>query len=583
MTINAFIRHISLSLSAAILFMPFLGGVHLFDWDEINFAEAAREMIVSGDWTKVQINFEPFWEKPPLFFWLQALSMKVFGVNEFAARFPNAVCGIITLNLVYYIGRKHVSEKFSFCWVLCFIGSFTPFFFFKSGIIDPWYNLFIFSSLYVIYLAFLNQDNRSQLWLLAGLLVGFAVLTKGPVAILVVGLCVLSFWALNRFKPFFGVVSAFGFVLAMVLVPAIWFLPETLLNGPWFIRSFLKYQADLLLSPVASHGQPWYYHPLVLLVGCFPASVFALSKFLPQRGYSSELVLLKKMMIVLFWVVLILFSVVTTKIVHYSSLCYFPLTFLAALTVYDSIDSKKQVVLNKLQRIVLAILTIFWFLILTFVPLLANNATLKSLVISNLKDPFLIENIMATSNWNGFEWMIGVLFLAIWVWFFIRRRSPKAFIATLTVQFMLIFITLAFIVPQVEGHIQRSAIAFYKKHQKEDALFITYKFKSYAPYFYGKVKPSVYDSSSLEKRNKILRSLKSMSFTDLSAKQKDDFEYAFRQWLIDSVSSQKAYIVASIYKAEELDNKVLLERLYQQGGYVFYRKRNSTSQLKPVQ
>jgi 4-amino-4-deoxy-L-arabinose transferase-like glycosyltransferase len=80
---------------AALLFVPFLGGVHLFDWDEINFAEAAREMIVTGDYLTVQINYLPFWEKPPLFIWMQVISMKLFGINEFAARFPNAVCGIV--------------------------------------------------------------------------------------------------------------------------------------------------------------------------------------------------------------------------------------------------------------------------------------------------------------------------------------------------------------------------------------------------------------------------------------------------------------------------------------------------------
>ena len=52
---------------SSLLFMHSLGTVHLFDWDEINFAESAREMIVSGNYMQVQINFEPFWEKPPIF------------------------------------------------------------------------------------------------------------------------------------------------------------------------------------------------------------------------------------------------------------------------------------------------------------------------------------------------------------------------------------------------------------------------------------------------------------------------------------------------------------------------------------
>src|SRR5438270_9613746 len=99
-------------VGAALLFVPFLGTTHLFDWDEINFAEASREMLVTHNYAIPQIAFQPFWEKPPLFFWLQVIAMKIFGVNEFAARFPNAVCGLLTLLLLFRIGRKHVNERF---------------------------------------------------------------------------------------------------------------------------------------------------------------------------------------------------------------------------------------------------------------------------------------------------------------------------------------------------------------------------------------------------------------------------------------------------------------------------------------
>ncbi|HMX05395.1 MAG TPA: glycosyltransferase family 39 protein, partial [Chitinophagales bacterium] len=89
--------YVVIALMGSVLFIPFLGASHLFDWDEINFAEASREMIVTGNYTQTQIDFHQFWEKPPFFFWLQSASMHIFGVNEFAARFPNAICGILTL------------------------------------------------------------------------------------------------------------------------------------------------------------------------------------------------------------------------------------------------------------------------------------------------------------------------------------------------------------------------------------------------------------------------------------------------------------------------------------------------------
>ena len=80
-----------LVIFSAVCFLPFLGNAHLFDWDEINFAEIAREMLVSNDYFHPKMNFELFTEKPPFFFWLQAICMNIFGINEFASRLPNAI------------------------------------------------------------------------------------------------------------------------------------------------------------------------------------------------------------------------------------------------------------------------------------------------------------------------------------------------------------------------------------------------------------------------------------------------------------------------------------------------------------
>ncbi|MFN8397990.1 MAG: glycosyltransferase family 39 protein, partial [Bacteroidia bacterium] len=104
---------------ALVSFLPFLGAAPLFDWDEINFAESAREMIVSGNYFQVQINFEPFWEKPPLFIWLQVLSMKAFGVSAFAARLPNALVGVATLMALYWQGANWRGRRFG--WMVAWM------------------------------------------------------------------------------------------------------------------------------------------------------------------------------------------------------------------------------------------------------------------------------------------------------------------------------------------------------------------------------------------------------------------------------------------------------------------------------
>ena len=141
-----------------LLFFPFLSHVHLFDWDEINFAESAREMLLTGNYRLVQIDFVPFFEKPPLFIWLQAISMHYLGVNEYAARLPNAICGIATLLAVFNVGRNVFKSQLGILWALLFACSILPQIYFKSGIIDPVFNLFIFLGIFFMYKLSIQND-----------------------------------------------------------------------------------------------------------------------------------------------------------------------------------------------------------------------------------------------------------------------------------------------------------------------------------------------------------------------------------------------------------------------------------------
>ena len=118
--ISQFPTQIFLLVIGVLLFVPFLGHVHLFDWDEINFAESAREMLLTHNYHIVQIDFRPFYEKPPMFIWLQAISMHYFGVNEYAARLPNAICGVITMLVVFNVGRFVFKSQLGVLWALMF-------------------------------------------------------------------------------------------------------------------------------------------------------------------------------------------------------------------------------------------------------------------------------------------------------------------------------------------------------------------------------------------------------------------------------------------------------------------------------
>ena len=192
--------HWFIVLFVIIACLPVIGLSALCDWDEVNFAECAREMIVSKDFFNVTINYEAFWEKPPLFIWLQALSMLVFGINEFAARFPNVIAAVFTLLALYRFGKEFFGEKFGIAWSALYACSILPFMYLNSGIIDPWFNFFIFYGIIQFYKGSTHKNTRN--FMLSGLFIGLAILTKGPVGLLLIGGSFGVYFLFNRFKDF---------------------------------------------------------------------------------------------------------------------------------------------------------------------------------------------------------------------------------------------------------------------------------------------------------------------------------------------------------------------------------------------
>jgi hypothetical protein len=560
--------HILITVMACLLFIPYLGAVHLFDWDEINFAEAAREMIVSSDYSRVQINFEPFWEKPPLFFWFQVLSMKIFGINEFAARFPNAICGMITLNFLFYYGRIWYSDKMAWWWVLLYIGSFTPHFYFKSGIIDPFFNLFIFLAIVQLYQGVREESKRTKYFLISGLLLGLALLTKGPVAIIIVGLCGLVYLITKRFKPFFNLKQFLLLFFGMLFIPLLWFLPDWIKNGFWFTGEFLKYQADLFLNPVASHGQPWFYHPVVLIIGCFPATIFAMPYLFknPPLNAGGLAAWLK----IMFWVVLILFSMVTTKIVHYSSLCYIPLAFLGAWGLYNN-----QGLLRNWQKILLSLVGLIYGLIFCLLPILASNKQWQLMLSDKIKDDFAKANLSVVTNWQGTEWILGVLFIvligvSLLIYNFRSKEIGIRFLLGSNALF--IFFVSVLMIPKIENHVQGSIISFYKKIRAEDAYLETVGFKSYAHYYYTqKPMPNANEKLNTETRN-YCKQQNIDTIGQLSESQRNQVSGFKKQWYLEGVVDKPVYLVYKITNLEGIDTNSKFKLVFNEGGYKVFKR-----------
>jgi 4-amino-4-deoxy-L-arabinose transferase-like glycosyltransferase len=489
---NRIVSYLVIAVIAALLFFHSLGRVSLFDWDEINFAESAREMIETNNYMQVQINYEPFWEKPPLFFWMQVAAMKVFGVNEFAARLPNALCGIATLLILFGIGKRLHNERFAFWWVLIYAGTFLPHLYFKSGIIDPWFNLFIFLGIYFLS-RFLSAKEERQSFIkhlvLSALFTGIGILTKGPVAALVVLLSYGLFVLFNRWKGWVAIKYYLIWGLIVLLVTMIWFGLEIAQHGWWFVNEFITYQVRLFNTKDAGHGGFLLYHFVVVLIGCFPASLL-IFRYKNQIHENKHQQYFRMLMIASLIIILLLFTIVKTKIVHYSSFTYLPIGYLAASTVYGIVNRTAQ--LKGWQKFGLLFLGIIWSILFIALPLIGNNIDwIKPLL---TKDAFAMGNVEAKVEWNYFLMIPGVLFLAaviistIWLQ---QKKFQKAIFLLLIACIGAMQVLLTLFAPRIEKYSQHAAIEFYESLQDKDVYIKTLGYKSYAQYFYTRIKPNL--------------------------------------------------------------------------------------------
>jgi len=528
----------------AVFLIPFMGSVHLLDSNELNYAESAREMIVTGDFLTVQIDYEPFPEKPPLFFWLQALSMKLFGINEFAARFPNVLCGFASLSMLYFLGRRLYGHRFGLLWILSYGAAVLPFFFFKSGIIDPWFNLFILMGVawFIFYLDPERKKAQVKNVVLSALFFGLAILTKGPVAILIFLLSFLVFLALKRFKISTSRTHVLLFTGVLVLVGGSWFLIQALRGNTHIITDFISYQLRLFSDGGNFHEGFFGYHLVVLLLGVFPASVIAMKSFTKKAEDTELQRLFRQWMYIVFWVVIVLFSIVQTKLLHYSSLAYFPLTFLAAWVWEKWIDRKIEI--GTWQVILILLISLFHAALAILFPLLTDHYNWLLQKDFSFLDPFVRSALQRDVHWSGYEWIIGVFLIlgVIVACVQILRRNWSGMLILHLVILLYVTVALYTYTPRVEGYMQRAAVKFYKGLRGQDVYVNTLGFKSYAHLFYFDKQPSDTDDS-IEK-------------------------------LMNEQLDKDAYFVMRLDKKERyLERYPELEILHEKDGYVFTVKR----------
>jgi 4-amino-4-deoxy-L-arabinose transferase-like glycosyltransferase len=330
------LTHYALLLTAtAVLTLPNLGSHSLWDVDEGVNAEAAREMLESGTLITPQFNFEMRTAKPVLLYWLQMGSYSVFGVNEFAARLPSVLAAVLTVLLVYELARRMFGSATGLLAGLILASALE--FCMLAHAATPDSTLLLFTVL-TLYLFWIASRNNGRSWFApAGAAAGLAVLTKGPVGLVLPGTIIFLFLLWNHELKRLLDSRLYWGILAFLAVAAPWYILVTAeTHGAW-IKAFIgRENLGRFTQPMESHRGPIYYQLVGIIVLFAPWSIFlgttAWHAFKEARRSNGTSESRAASRFLVCWVAtyLVFFSIAATKLPNYVLPAYPALAILTA-------------------------------------------------------------------------------------------------------------------------------------------------------------------------------------------------------------------------------------------------------------
>ncbi len=270
-----------------------LGVVGLMGPDEPRYAWIARDMMESGDWITPRLYGDPWFEKPPLYYWGAALSFKLFGVSETTARLPSAIAALLaTLALAWLAWRVYGSATAR--WLLLLLPSSAGMIGFShSAATDMPFSAMLTCAMVpaaallgLVPLARKDRDSNREpnrdvatdlsksatliAAALFGLFLGYAMLAKGPAALILCGGAVFC-WAAytKRWKNTLRLLHPVAIaVFCLVALP--WYVICAVRN-PDFLRVFiLEHNFKRFLTPEFQHIQPFWYYAGIVLIALLP-------------------------------------------------------------------------------------------------------------------------------------------------------------------------------------------------------------------------------------------------------------------------------------------------------------------------
>ena len=327
---------IFLALLGAALFLLANGSLAITDPVESNYTQTAKEMLLSGDWVSPRIFGKYWYDKPAFFYWELIAAFKVFGVTDFAARFFPAVFGVLGLMMTYVFARRLYDARTALLSGVLLATSFGYWVVSKTVFTDA--TLFVFFNAVLVFFYLAYTGKNKNLYYLCYFFAGLAVLTKGPIGILLPGLIVTIFIVLRRDFAEIPRMKPWGFVIFFAVV-AVWYVPMYCLHGSEFIDTFLGVH-NYLRATVSEHPMwdVWWYYSVLFFLMYFPWGFVTLPPALWRLFRERRLPRLDKdEQFLLIWALTIniFYQMMATKYSTYTIPSLLPISILSARFLRD--------------------------------------------------------------------------------------------------------------------------------------------------------------------------------------------------------------------------------------------------------
>lgn len=293
-------------------------GYPLYILDEVKNAQCAYEMMESENYIVPTFNGALRADKPPLHYYFMMAGYKIFGMGALGARFFSAVFGILTILLTFRISRMYMTERAAKVAAVCLLASVGFAFQFHMATPDAYLIFFMTASLFSFFHHF--QSGKKKYLYFTYIAIGLAVLTKGPVGLILPGVSIFFFLIAKKKlkKKQIKQLKTWQGALIILAINLPWYLSvHFMTDGVWTEQFFLFHNYGRYTSSEIGHGSAFFLPTLFIIGWALPFSAFLIqSLHKPFKYRLNDLAILS---LVTFTVTIVFFSLSSNKLIHYVS------------------------------------------------------------------------------------------------------------------------------------------------------------------------------------------------------------------------------------------------------------------------